>query len=330
MSRVKFYLLWFIIAGVVFASCDKDEVDVVNEAQVLVEYLESANSPLQKDYVNTELPSIILASEVRTLNATGDVYIVDIRSAEDFETGHIPNANNVAVSDIITHLDNANLSGIDKIAVVCYTGQTAGYATTLLRLVGYDNAFSMKFGMCSWNEAFAGKWKNNIGNAFATQFTDAVTEKGPEGELPILSTGYETGQDILEARVNELLTSPNEGFGAAKITNQAVFNNPENYYIVNYWPTDHYDDPGHIPGAIQYTPKSSLALSASLKTLPTDKTIVVYCYTGQTSAFLTAYLRLIGYDAKSLLFGANGMIYDNMAEIGHRFSDGAIMGYEYE
>lgn len=29
---------------------------------------------------------------------------------------------------------------------------------------------------------------------------------------------------------------------------------------------------------------------------------------------MAAYLRLLGYDAKSLLFGANGMIYDNCVE----------------
>jgi len=331
MNRINYWLLVFLFSGLVFVSCEKDDdTNVINEAEVLIEYLESSDSPLQKDYVNSDLPSIMLAQDVRTLNATGDVYIVDLRSAADFEAGHIQNAHNVALSDILTHLNNADLSGVDKIAVVCYTGQTAGYATSLLRIMGYDNAFSLKWGMSSWNEDFAGKWANNLGNTYATQFTSEVNTKGAEGELPNLSTGMETGQDILEARVNTLLTSSDEGFGAAKITSQEVFTNSDKYYIINYWPEAHYEDPGHIPGAIQYTPKQSLALNADLKTLPTDKTIVVYCYTGQTSAFLTAYLRLLGYDAKSLLFGANGMIYDDMAAIGHRFSDGAVMGYEYE
>ena len=44
----------------------------------------------------------------------------------------------------------------------------------------------------------------------------------------------------------------------------------------------------------------------------TDKPIVVYCYTGQTSGFVTAYLNVLGYDVKSLLFGTNGMIYNSM------------------
>ncbi len=49
-----------------------------------------------------------------------------------------------------------------------------------------------------------------------------------------------------------------------------------------------------------------------LNTLPTNKKIAVYCYTGQTSAHVAAYLRVLGYDAKSILFGVNGMAHDTM------------------
>ena len=81
---------------------------------------------------------------------------------------------------------------------------------------------------------------------------------------------------------------------------------------------------------MQYTPKESLKLSADLKTLPTDKPVVVYCYTGQTSANLAAYLRLLGYDARTLLYGANGMIYDLMVSNGMGvFTDAEIKNYSY-
>ncbi len=67
---------------------------------------------------------------------------------------------------------------------------------------------------------------------------------------------------------------------------------------------------GHIPGAIQYTPNQDLYSTAFLNTLPTDKTVVVYGYTGQVSASIATYLRILGYDARSLKFGINGMAYD--------------------
>jgi rhodanese-related sulfurtransferase len=72
-------------------------------------------------------------------------------------------------------------------------------------------------------------------------------------------------------------------------------------------------------------------LAADLKTLPTNKPIAVYCYTGQTSAYLSAYLRLLGYDAKSILYGGNAMIYDLMvAKSMTVFSSTQIMGYDYD
>jgi len=333
MKNTKF--LWFLIWGFLFfAACSKDEEETptptpVNESEVLATYLESTNSPLGKDYVNTDMPSIISAEEVHTLSLTGQVYIMDIRSAGDFALGHIENANNVTVANALTHIEGVDLAPYTKVAIVCYTGQTAGYVASLLRLMGYDKVFSMKWVMCSWNEFFATSWQNAVanGNAYASQFVSTATDKNAMGSLPTLSTGKTTGQEILEARVNELLTA---GFDAAKITNQTVFGSLSTYYVVNYWPAAQYLDPGHIPGATQYTPKESIKLAVDLKTLPTNKTIVVYCYTGQTSAFLAAYLRLLGYDAKSLLFGANGMIYDLMVAANMTtFKDTEIKVYDY-
>ncbi len=82
---------------------------------------------------------------------------------------------------------------------------------------------------------------------------------------------------------------------------------------------------------MQYTPKESLKLSADLKSLPTDKPIVVYCYTGQTSAYVAAYLRLLGYDARSLMFGANSMMYDIMVSKAMTvWKATEIKGYTYE
>ena len=328
MSKIKFLFFSFLLVALFFTSCKKDESSV-NESQVLIEYLESADSPLGKDFVNTDMPTIMPASDVKTLNETGQVYIIDIRSADDFNNGHIANAHNVAFADLLTHIESVDLTNYTKVAIVCYTGQTAGYGACILRLMGYDKVFSMKWGMCSWNADFAGKWNSAIanGNAFASQFTTTATDKGVAGELPTLNTGKETGQDILEARVSTLLA---DGFTPATVTNQTVFGNLSGYYIINYWPANHYADPGHIPGAVQYTPKESMKLSANLKQIPIGTPIALYCYTGQTSAFLTAYLRLIGYDAKSILFGTNAMIYDKMVSASMPvFSDSQIMGYDY-
>lgn len=332
MKTKNLFLLGILFAFIFVSSCKKDETEepiAINESEVLINYLESSNSLLGKDYVATDLPSIMAATELKSLNEVGQVYIMDIREPVDFNAGHIANAVNVTVANALTHLKTINLANYSKVAVVCYTGQTSGYVTSLLRLMGYDKAWSLKWGMCSWNSDFASRWNTAIanGNAYAAQFTSTPTDKGAKGGLPVLSTGKTTGKEILEARVAKVLS---DGFSAATITNTNLFANLGGHYIVNYWPAAQYADPGHIPGAMQYTPKESLKLAADLKTLPTNKTSVIYCYTGQTSAFLAAYLRVLGYDAKTLLYGANAMIYDIMITKGMAtFKPSEIMGYDY-
>ena len=76
--KKQMYFLWAILFAFAFVtSCNKDDDDdpqpEINESEVLIKYLESADSPLGKDYVNTDLPSIMPASEVKTMNETGQV-----------------------------------------------------------------------------------------------------------------------------------------------------------------------------------------------------------------------------------------------------------------
>ena len=318
MKNLKYLVLCVLCVSFLFTSCTEETVD---EAQVLVEYLE-ANG----DYPTTAMPAIITAEGVHSANLTGQVYILDIRSADDFAAGHIENANNLGADAVLDHLATIDAASYETVAIVCYSGQTAAFVTCLARISGYTNVKSMKWGMCSWNIATAGSWPGSVSNTYATQITTDATAKGAMGELPVLTTGLEIAEDILDARVAAVNTS---GFAGGKITAADVWANPDNYYIVNYWSEAHYTDPGHIPGAMQYTPKLGMQLAEDLKTLPTDKTIVVYCYTGQTSANMAAYLQVLGYDAKSLLFGASGMFLDliSLDDYPH-WADSYIMGYD--
>lgn len=308
--RKLFYLMLILPLLFLYTGCSDDDGDVVdpttgvNEAEVLVKHLESNG-----DFINTGAPAMIKASNVRTnLVAGADQVVLDIRAADAYNAGHIDGAINVAPGDVLDYYESNNLAGEEVVVIACYSGQTAAWVTGLMNILGYNNVKDLKWGMSSWNPETSGPWVNGIGNSRATELVTTSYPKAEEGELPELNTGAEEGADILRARVEEVFA---EGFGAAKVSNADVFASPGNYYIVNYWKQDHYDW-GHIPGAIQYTPKSSFRLDADLKTLPTDKTIAVYCYTGQTSAHVAAFLRSLGYDAKSIVYGVNAMAYDNM------------------
>ena len=103
--------------------------------------------------------------------------------------------------------------------------------------------------------------------------------------------------------------------GFKVVTYDNIRNNLGEYFISNYFDQDDYEGNGgsgvlgHIPGAFQFTPNASLAITQMLENLPTDKQIVVYCWTGQHSSQVTAYLNMLGYDAVSLKFGSNNLFH---------------------
>jgi len=82
-------------------------------------------------------------------------YVIDLRKAEDFELGHIKDAHNTTLGNILDEAANATKS---KILVVCYSGQTSARATAALRLSGYPETYSLKWGMAGWNDEFNASW----------------------------------------------------------------------------------------------------------------------------------------------------------------------------
>ena len=102
-----------------------------------------------------------------------------------------------------------------------------------------------------------------------------------------------------------------QGFPDIWLNAEQVFSAKDKYYIINYDRKDKYES-GHIPGAIRYKPNGLLGIPSEMLSIPADKDLVVYCETGQNSAFVTAYLRLFGYKAHSLAYGNNSFMYDKM------------------
>lgn len=93
---------------------------------------------------------------------------------------------------------------------------------------------------------------------------------------------------------------------------------PENDpLIVSVRSPEHYAL-GHVPGAINI-PWKQIAKSENLAKLPTDRQIVVYCYTGHTGQLATTVLNLLGYDAVNLKFGMMGWTEDDEVLVTTRF-----------
>ena len=101
------------------------------------------------------------------------------------------------------------------------------------------------------------------------------------------------------------------------ITDDNTTNDP---YILSIRKAEHYAL-GHIPGAVNigYT---SVFTEENLETLPKDKQIVVYCYTGHTAAQTTALLNTMGYNALCLLWGMCSWTNDSTVAANKYFTEG--------
>ncbi len=314
------------------ANFGMQQPEPVNEAQILLDFLES-----ERDYIHSGAKFIITAQDLRTnlLTRPDKQYLIDVRSEEAFKKGHIKGSVHVDLKDVYKHIKSIDTDAYEKIVLICFAGQATGYQASLLHAAGYENVVSLKYGISSWHHVFAEEsWLKHLSSARIQEFVHTESPpKNPRGELPELNTGYTDPEKILEARLETLFA---QGFGQVMLGECCLFNDFYSngaYYIVNYWKPELYRKQGHIPKAVNYNPDDKPFLSKNdLLTLSTDIPNVVYCFTGQTSAFVAGYLRILGYDARSLLFGANSMIYDRMLKnnVPNTFiPDNEIMNYEY-
>ena len=89
-----------------------------------------------------------------------------------------------------------------------------------------------------------------------------------------------------------------EGFKG--ISYPDIQGNLDDYFIINYFGEADYlgmgssGVPGHIPGAFQFTPYASMGIDQMLNNIPADMPVVVYCWTGQHSSAVVAYLNMLG------------------------------------
>jgi len=202
------------------------------------------------------------------------------------------------------------------------TGQSAGHAKIAMEMMDYENTKSLLFGMSSWNSSLD-NWTANTGNTLTT-----VETTNNNGDLSAYAYPSLEGETV-DSRVAAMLAGGFQG-----VSYDQIEANLENYFVINYFGEADYlgqgtsGVPGHIPGAFQFTPYASMGVGEMLANIPTDMPVVVYCWTGQHSSQITAYLNMLGYEAYSLKFGSNNLFYDDLTA--HKWGAGAMNDFPLE
>ncbi len=323
----KYFLIFIFLAqfSVLFYGCLTDnEVTppsfTFNDSAELLYHLEESGNYINSD----QMPSLINVDMIYA--NTSHYLLLDIRPAEEFSAGHINEAINVQHSDLIGFLDSAGASSFDKVVLISRNGQSSAFYTCLLRLYGLNNVYSMSYGMAAWNSVFSEEWlqARQQNDSFFVFYSAFPSPKSNVTPLPAVELQGTSISEKAKNRIRDVSKSDYEdnvtlSEGTCTIDYIKFIHNLRRYYSICYGYPELYKDfiagIAHPAGTVLYDPPpngSELRSTSALQFIPSDSTIVIYSTDGQLSAFAVAYLRVLGYNAKSLLFGANSMFYNSL------------------
>jgi len=239
-------------------------------------------------------------------DTSNDPIIVDIRAATDYANGHIPGAINIPLADIFKPENLAKLTKDKQIVTSCYTGNTAQIAAAYLSLMGY-NAISLRYSMMAWTkdatiqDPAKYNWNPDKSNDFAV-VTQVFTSTA-KNTFPTLATGGATASEIIRLASEQAYTrvKTHTVSSADLFKNLNDGDNSNDPVIIDIRKAADYAA-GHINGAVNIV-AADVFKTENLEKLPTDKQIIINCYTGQTSQLVATALRSLGYNAASLKFG---------------------------
>ncbi len=102
-----------------------------------------------------ESESVVLTSsglEELVNNSSEDYILIDVRTAEEYASGHIPTAINIPYDVIADNLPTENKDA--KIIVYCRSGRRSGIADGTLESLGYTNVIDFG-GVSNWESELA-------------------------------------------------------------------------------------------------------------------------------------------------------------------------------
>ena len=209
-----------------------------------------------------------------SMEAGEDLFVLSVRKAEDYAKNHIKGAVNIPFGKGMFQ-DVSALPKDKKIVVYCYSGQTSGQATAVLRMMGYD-AVSLNAGM-------------------------GIAGNAPNGWM---NKGYptESNSPVTNAVLSYFRNMPEHVYKIAEKDFVAKVAAGDAMTIVDIRSAEDYGK-GHVKGAINLP--WGPAISENLSKLPQSGDVFIYCYTGQTAGQAVVTMNIAGVPARSVNLGWN-------------------------
>lgn len=119
-------------------------------AVVLIAFIFGSCSDLQSQESSTVLPATEFAAKIKEVP---DAVIVDVRTSEEYFTGHLPNAKNF---DWQGAQFDKQINSLDKskpVFVYCHSGKRSKAAASSMRKQGFKRVYELDGGIIEWKVA---------------------------------------------------------------------------------------------------------------------------------------------------------------------------------
>jgi rhodanese-related sulfurtransferase len=90
------------------------------------------------------------ALQATQLMNQGKTLILDVRSTEEFATGHLQNAVNIPLNNLKERLKEIEKSKKQQVIVLCESGIRSATASALLMNNGFETVASLNGGIAEW------------------------------------------------------------------------------------------------------------------------------------------------------------------------------------
>jgi thioredoxin len=88
-----------------------------------------------------------------TLENTNDVQLIDVRTEDEFNGGHIKNAKNISIASENWNSSIGNLDKTKPVLVYCLSGGRSKKAATELKELGFKEVIELDGGYLAWSKA---------------------------------------------------------------------------------------------------------------------------------------------------------------------------------
>jgi rhodanese-related sulfurtransferase len=93
------------------------------------------------------------ALQVTQMLNRGKTTVLDVRSADEFATGHLRDAKNIPLADLPNRIGELEKSKNRTVVVVCQSGVRADKAVRQLAAAGFEDVYSLEGGVTAWKAA---------------------------------------------------------------------------------------------------------------------------------------------------------------------------------